>query len=121
MTVPLAAMSGDDAVGQRPGLLDVEAVCPVAGQHVELDEAPRVEQHLEALPGRELAPGVLALDGGGAAGVEGGLLELAQLLDPLPEGVGDGRRRRPALVAVERLGLGLLLDLRLFGRHGHPG
>ena len=101
--------------------LDVEAVGPVAGQHVELDEAARVEEHLEPLPGGELAPGVLALDGRRAAGVEGRLLELAQLLDPLPQRVGDGRGGRAALVAVERLGLGLLLDLRLFDRHSRPG
>ena len=39
-----------------------EAVRPVAGEHVELDERARVEQVLEPLPRGELAPLVLALD-----------------------------------------------------------
>ncbi len=69
---------------------------PVAGQHVELHEAAGVEQHLEALPGGELAPGVLALDGLRVAGVERRLLELAQLLDPLPQRMGHGIRPGPA-------------------------
>ena len=115
------APAGDDAVGQGPGALDVEAVGPVTGQHVELDEAARVEQHLEPFPGGELAPSVLTLDGRRAAGVEGRLLELAQLLHPLLEGMGDGGRRGPALVAVERLSLGLLLYVRFLDRHAGKG
>ena len=75
-----------------PGVLDLEAVGPVAGQHVQLHEAAGVEEHVEPFPGGELALGVLALDGRRAAGVKGRLLELAELLDPLPQGVGDGRR-----------------------------
>jgi hypothetical protein len=92
----------------------------VPGQHVELHEAARVEQDLEPLAGGELAPGVLALDGRGAPGVEGRLLELAQLLDPFPQWVGDGRDGSTALVTVERLGLGLLLEVGFFDRQYSP-
>ena len=55
------APAGDDAVGERPGVLDAEAVGPVAGEHVELDEGVRVEEQVEPLAGGELAPLVLAL------------------------------------------------------------
>ena len=49
------APARDHAVGERPVVLDAEAVRAVAGQHVELDERAGVEQQLEALPGGELA------------------------------------------------------------------
>ena len=58
------APAGDDAVGERSGVLDAEAVGAVAGEHVELDERAGVEQEVDALAGGELAPLVLALDRG---------------------------------------------------------
>ena len=84
------APTGDDAVGERPVLLDPEAVRPVAGEHVELDERARVEQQVDALAGGELAPLVLAPDRRLRAGVQRLFLELGELFEPL----GDRVRRR---------------------------
>ena len=53
---------------------------PGAGQHVELLEGALVEEVVDPLPGGHLALGVLALDGVGRAGVEGGLLAAGELL-----------------------------------------
>src|SRR5436305_935635 len=53
------APPGDDAVGVGP-LVDLG--CPGAGQLVELDERSVVEEVFDALPSRQLALGVLALD-----------------------------------------------------------
>ena len=58
------APAGDDAVGERPGVLDAEAVGAVAGEHVELDERVGVEQQVDALARGELPALVLALDRG---------------------------------------------------------
>ena len=74
---------GDDAVGERPRVLDAEPVGAVAGEHVELDERAGVEQQLDALAGGELAALVLALDRRGAPGVERLLAQVAQLGEPL--------------------------------------
>ena len=60
---------------------------------------------------------MLALDGRLTASVEGGLLELGQVLDALVQGMGDGRGSDPALVAVQGFRLRLLLDLRLLEGH----
>ena len=56
------APAGDDTVGERPVVLDAEAVRAVAGEHVELDERAGVEQQVDALAGGELAALVLAPD-----------------------------------------------------------
>ena len=64
------APPGDDTIGQGAGVLDAEAVRPVAGEHVELDERVRVQEQREPLPHGELAPLVLALDRRRASGVE---------------------------------------------------
>jgi hypothetical protein len=81
------APTGDDTVGERPRVLDAEAVRAVAGEHVELVEAVGVEQLLDALAGGELPAIVLALDGGGGARVDRVVLELGELLDALFDGV----------------------------------
>ena len=73
------AETGDDPVGVRPLVL-VEPGRPGAGQHVELLERALVEEIVDPLPGGHLALGVLALDGVGWAGVEGGLLAVGELL-----------------------------------------
>ena len=49
------AEAGDHAVGVRAGVLEPHAVRLVAREHVELDEAPLVEQVLEPLARGELA------------------------------------------------------------------
>ena len=83
--------TGDDAVGERPGVLDAEPVGAVAGEHVELDERARVEQQLDALAGGELAPLVLALDRGRAPGVQRLLAQVGEL----DESLLDRMRERP--------------------------
>ena len=57
------AVAGHDAVAPGAVVLQAEAVGAVAGEHVELGEAARVEQQVDALAGGELAARVLALDG----------------------------------------------------------
>ena len=87
------APPGDHAVGERAVVLDPEAVRPVAGEHVELDERARVEQEVEALAGGELAPLVLAADRRLVAGRARLFLQLGELLEPLVDrvrGVGHG-------------------------------
>ena len=84
------APTGDHAVGERPVLLDAEAVRAVAGEHVELDERAGVEQQVDALAGGELAPLVLAPDRRLGPGVQRLFLQLAELLEAL----GDRVRRR---------------------------
>ena len=76
---------------------------------------------VEALPRGELAAGVLAFDRGGAPGVERALAENGELVEPLLDRVRHRCDRDPrALVTVQRLGLGLFLDLGLFDGHGPP-
>ncbi len=108
------APAGDDAVGERPVVLDAEAVRAVAGEHVELDERAGVEQLLDALARGQLAPGVLALDGRRVARVQRLLLQLAQLVDALLDRVRAGRRFGDGAVDGD-LGLGV----RVVG-HGRP-
>jgi hypothetical protein len=81
------APPGDDAVGEGPLGLDAHAVGPVTGEHVELVEGAGVEQVLDALPGEQLALGVLALDRPLGSGVEGLFLALLQLGQALTEGM----------------------------------
>ena len=49
------AVAGDHAVAPGPVVLQAEAVGPVAGEHVELGEAARVEQEVDPLAGGQLA------------------------------------------------------------------
>ena len=95
------APSGDHAVGERPVVLDAEAVRPVAGQHVELDERAGVEQQLDALAGGELAPLVLAPDRRLAPGVQRLFLQLRELLEALLDRV---RHRSPGSAAASPCG-----------------
>ena len=109
--------TGDDAVGEGPGVLDPEAVGPVAGEHVELDERARVEQQLDALAGGELAALVLALDRGRAPRVEGLLAQLGELDEAFLDRMRSDRVDR-AFVTVQRLGFGGALEVFFFScRH----
>ena len=74
------APAGDDAVGVRP-LLEPGGVGAVAGEQVELVERAVVEQVLDALPGEQLALGVLALDGARRTGLVGLLPALLEVVD----------------------------------------
>ena len=56
-----AAPAGDHTVGGRALLGQSEGHGAMAGEEVELDEGPLVEQQLEPLTGRQLAAIVLAL------------------------------------------------------------
>src|SRR5207247_4309527 len=58
------AVARDDAVPRDLPLRHAEVGAAVGLEAVELDEAPRVEQLVQALAGRELPLGVLALDAG---------------------------------------------------------
>ena len=82
------APTGDHTVGERTGVLDAEAVGPVAGEHVELDERVRVAEQLEPLPHRQLPPLVLALHRRRAARVERLLPQLGQVRESLLDRVG---------------------------------
>ena len=64
------AVAGDHAVAVGPVVGQAEVGRAVPGERVELDERARVEQQVDALPGGQLAPGVLPLDGLGRAGVD---------------------------------------------------
>jgi hypothetical protein len=57
-------------------------VCPSL-QHAQLDGGAGVEERLDAFPGGEVAAGVDALDGLGAAGVVGAGAGLVDLVDTL--------------------------------------
>ena len=81
------APAGDHAVGVGP-LLEPAGLRPVAGQQVELLEAARVEQHVDALAGEQLALLVLALDRSGRAGVERLLSSLVQVAELVGHRVG---------------------------------
>ena len=82
------APAGDHTVGERAVVLDAEAVRPVAGEHVELDERAGVEQQVDALAGGELAPLVLAPDRRLVAGRARLFLQLRELFEPLGDRVG---------------------------------
>ena len=69
-------------------LLEPGRVGPVAGQQVELVERSLVEEVLDALPGQQLALGVLTFDGSGRAGVVGLLAPLLQVVDLVLHRVG---------------------------------
>ena len=84
------AETGDDAVGVGAVLLQAHAVGPVAGQHVELLERPLVQEVLDALPGGQLALGVVALDGTRAAGVQGLVLAFGQVGQAFGHGMFHG-------------------------------
>src|SRR5690606_33873920 len=75
------AVSGDHTVAVRAVLLHPEVRAAVPGQPVDLDERALVEEHVDALPRRLLAPGVLFLHCARRAGVH-------RLLDP-PIQVGE--------------------------------
>jgi hypothetical protein len=106
------APPGHDTVGQRAVLLDAEPVGAMAGEHVELDEGPGVEEQLEPLAREQLAPLVLPLDRRRAPGVDCLLAQLVELLEALLDGVRDRRdgRARPAFA----------LDLGIFDGHSPP-
>src|SRR6185437_7679704 len=77
----------DDTVGVGTVLLESHPVGPVPGQHVELLERALVEQVLDALPGRQLALGVMALDGPGTPGVQRLVLAFFQVGQSFGHGV----------------------------------
>jgi hypothetical protein len=60
----------DDAVTQHLLVLHAEVGAAVGDEPVDLDEAPRVEEQVDALARRELAALVLLLDALGAAAEE---------------------------------------------------
>ena len=104
----------DDAIGEGPGVLDPEAVGPVAGEHVELDERARVEEQFDPLAGGELAPLVLALDRGVAPRVQRLFAQIGELDEAFLDRMRSDRVDR-ALVTVQRLRLGSALEVFFFG------
>ena len=58
----MRAVAGDDAVAEDALLVEAEVGRAVGHERVELDERARVEQQLEPLARRQLAPRVLLLD-----------------------------------------------------------
>ena len=105
--------TGDDAVGEGPGVLDPEAVGPVAGEHVELDERARVEEQFDALAGGELAPLVLALDRGRAPACSACSRSSASWTRRSSIGCG-ATASTGAFVTVQRLGFGGALEVFFF-------
>ena len=109
---------GDDAVGQGAGVLDAEAVRPMAGEHVELDERAGVEQLLEPLACGELAAVVLARRPTSRYRRAAPARAAPRAARAVPRsGAAQARRRPRAVVTVQGLDLGLLLDLRLVDGH----
>ena len=86
------APAGDDAVRVGP-LAQAALSGPVAGQHVEFVEGPRVQQVVDALAGQELALGVLALHGPLGAGVPGLFLALCEFGEAFGHGMIGHRHR----------------------------
>jgi hypothetical protein len=83
--------AGDDAVAVgtvRQGILGA-----MAGQHVELVERSLVEEVLDPLPGKHLAPLVLTVDRPLGARRDRLLTSLVQVLDPFPHGMFHRARR----------------------------
>ena len=107
---------GHDAVAEEVLPVEAELGRPMGDERVELDERARVEQQVEPFAGRELAPGVLALDPDRSPAEEGLLAHLPESLDaclirrhgPLPDGSARPRlcartarpRRGPAPIIV---------------------
>jgi hypothetical protein len=100
----------------------------VPGQHVGFDERTRIQQQLQAFPGGELPPGVLLLDGVGAAPQRCLRLQAPEVLDALLDRAQVGPRgRRGRLFGVTdrgrllrhgRLACHRFLALFLRVRHG---
>ena len=61
------AVAGHDTVAQHVVLGETEFGGSMGDEGIELDERARIEQEIEPLPGRQLAPGVLTLDPYGPA------------------------------------------------------
>ncbi len=74
------APAGDHTVGVRP-LVEAGLVRTMPRQHVELVEAPLVEEVVDALAGEHLALRVLTLDRALRAGGERGLAALVEIID----------------------------------------
>ena len=57
-------MSGDDAVAGNPLLIHAKVAALVHSQGIQLDEAARIEQKVDAFASTELACCMLAFDSG---------------------------------------------------------
>ena len=77
------AEAGDHAVRRDLDLFHAEVDAAVGDKHIGLPEGPGVEKEVQALPGRELAAGVLLLHRLGAPHGLDLRLPLLQLLDLL--------------------------------------
>ncbi len=77
------AEAGDDAVRRDLDLFHAEVDRAVGDEHIGFLEGPGVEKEVQALPGRELAAGVLLLHRLGPAHALDLRLPLPQLLDLL--------------------------------------
>ena len=75
--------AGDDAVGRDLDLFQAEVDRAVGDEHIGFLEGPGIEKEVQALPGRELAAGVLLLHRLGPAHAQNLRLPLPQLLDLL--------------------------------------
>ena len=81
-----SAEAGDDAVAGDGLLGHAEIGRPVFDEHVPFLERARIEQQLEALPGRQLALGVLGVDALLAAALAGTFALFLQLADDVLHG-----------------------------------
>ena len=63
-------VAGDDAVAEEALIRDARILRAVGDEGIELHERPRIEEEVEALAGRQLAPRMLALDPHGPAAEE---------------------------------------------------
>jgi hypothetical protein len=83
-------VAGDDAVARDLLLLHSEVGAAVDDEAVDLDEAPGIEEQIDALAGGELASVVLLLDALHAPAHESARVGIVEPLD----GGGRGLRRR---------------------------
>ncbi len=108
--------AGDHPVGVGPPGLEAHPRRAVAGQEVQLLEAVGVEEVLDALAGRHLAPFVLALDRLRRAGVAGLLLAALQFGESLPDGVFGHGPEATGTATVTPWSAGMIVACRAIRR-----
>ncbi len=88
------AVTGDDAIAEHLLVLHAEVGAAMHDEPIELDEAARVEQEIDALARRELAGGMLPIDTGLAPAFERLFVQLVEGFDHVRHRAGDSTTAR---------------------------